>query len=96
MDDTLEHGALIDKLGTYPHIQHKLTSMWGTKDCRDFIKGLIFNTSGRVTTSENGVPKNQGFPLGVILVITDILILHDTQYPEFGRKKIMKGKFVWD
>lgn len=96
MKEDLGQKSLIDTLSAYPHIQHKLETLWGTKDGRDFINGLIFNTSGRITSSVDGIPKNQGFPLSVIQTITDILVLHDTQFPEFGKKKQFRGTFVWD
>jgi hypothetical protein len=96
MEDNLNYDTLISELGNFPHIQGNLLNLWGTKECRNYLNGLIFNTSGRVSISSDGIPRARGFPLDVIQVITNLLLLHDTQFPEFVKKSRIKNTFIWD
>lgn len=64
-------------LTDYPHIVDKLNSIWGTRKCREYLQGLIFNSSGRV----NDTP--QGFPIVILTIITNLLEDHDRLFPQY-------------
>jgi hypothetical protein len=64
-------------LTDYPHIVFKLNDIWGTRTCREYLQGLIFNTSGRV----NDTP--QGFSIATLNVITKLLEDHDRLFPQY-------------
>ena len=84
--------TLISKLDQYPHVQNNIIEKWGTSLCRDYLRGLIYNTSGRVTD----YMKASGFPLDTINVIHDILELHNVTFPKFNGKPPNGKYFRWD
>jgi hypothetical protein len=67
---------LVDKLTQFPHIQTKLNWVWGSRECRQFLSSLT--TADRLN--------RKGFPFEVVMVIDDLIILHDNVYPQFKPK----------
>lgn len=73
-----EAANLIEWLDKYPHIQKKLDLYWGYKECRDYL--------GSLTMSDR--PNRQGFPLDTVMVIDELIDLHDSQFPTLKPKTI--------
>lgn len=65
-----------ENLTDYPHIVYRINDIWGTRTCREYLEGLIFNTSGRV----NDTP--QGFSIATLSIITLLLEDHDRLFPQ--------------
>ncbi|WP_121241876.1 hypothetical protein [Sulfurisoma sediminicola] len=61
-------------LDSYPHITHRIESLWGTKECRNFLLELI-------SDSRDG--KRQGLPPDVAKEIILVLQHHDAEFPGF-------------
>lgn len=70
----------------FPHIYERLAILWGSKECRRYLHGLI------VGDREEGLYRtSKGFPLPVALALTELLGDHDLEFPQF----IPTGS-VWD
>ena len=72
--------ALISKLDKFPHIQYRIELLWGSRDCRKYLKSL--GVADR--------PNRKGFPFEAGMAIHSILELHDSEYPEFKPISISK------
>jgi len=68
-------------LDSYPHITHRIESLWGTKECRNFLLELI-------SDSRDG--QRQGLPPNVAKEIILVLQHHDAEFPGFDDS----GEFV--
>jgi hypothetical protein len=58
----------------YPHIAKKITSLWGTKPCRELLMDLI-------NDSRDG--GRSGFTPEIAKIIFALLEKHDSMYPHF-------------
>lgn len=58
----------------YPHIGKKITSLWGSADCRQLLMNLI-------NDSRDG--GRAGFTPEIAKIIFALLDKHDSMYPEF-------------
>ena len=68
--------VLNEKLNNFSHVQAKIELLWGTNAGRNYLKSLLIaDRSDR-----------QGFPMYVIVVITNLITLHDSLFPEYVPK----------
>jgi hypothetical protein len=58
----------------YPHIGKKITSQWGTKQCRELMMELINDSRGG---------DRSGFSPEIAKIIFALLEKHDSMYPHF-------------
>ena len=61
-------------LEDFPHIINKLISLWGTKECRVYIKSLGLMEFSRI--------ERAGFEHSAFYEVMLLLFIHDTVYPE--------------
>lgn len=59
----------------YPHIAKKITSLWGSVDCRELLVSLM-------SDSRDGA--RAGFSPEIATVIFALLNKHDSMYPQFN------------
>ncbi len=65
------------ELDNYTHITTKMNDLWGSRAARQYLMGLMINTSGRVNE------KAKGFTFDAIRAIDELLVEHDQQFPQF-------------
>jgi len=70
---------LLKALDKYPHIQKRLSILWGMKDCRNYLESMILDD--RVGDYRTG------FPFDVMMTIEALIDLHDRQYPNCAPTK---------
>lgn len=64
----------------HPHIVKNLRILWGTKECKEYLEGLI--TPSR--------PNRQGFEFQILIEILDFAEQHKQEFPKLYRTD------VWD
>ena len=65
---------LLSKLDQFPHVQSKLTILWGSPECRAYLVDL--ETPDRIG--------RQGFPFDVLMTLHQLKDHHDQTYPQFA------------
>jgi len=63
----------------FPHIATQVRMTWGSAECRAYLYRL---TIDQPPTPNR--PKRQGFPFDALMVLIDLLQLHDEAYPMFA------------
>jgi hypothetical protein len=58
----------------YPAVAEKLLALWGTEAFRTYAEGLI---------QERTRVGRAGFPGNVLLAISELISIHDVQFPAF-------------
>lgn len=61
---------------THPKVADKISSFWGTRQCRDYLDDLCID-------DRCDAKPRQGFPFAVLMIIEDLLDEHDAAYPQF-------------
>jgi hypothetical protein len=70
----MDYHLLLDKIKLFPHVAQRVDLYWGTDRCRQYLQDLLLaDREGR-----------QGFPFNVVLVVQDLIELHDQQFPKFA------------
>jgi len=59
----------------YPSVAEKLQALWGTEAFRDYAESLI---------QERTRVAREGFPGNVLLAISELISIHDIQFPGFA------------
>ena len=72
MNNKVDPAELFSK---YPHIAKKITSLWGTSNCRELLISLI-------SDSRDG--GRAGFSPEIAKIIFALLDKHDAMYPQFN------------
>ena len=76
---------LVSKLSSEPRLHMRVTSLWGSQECRDYIKELLIDNRDRYHSSV------RGFTMEVFLTLDSLLDLHDAVFPQFK-----PSNTVWD
>jgi hypothetical protein len=69
---------LMGDLSDYPHVQKRITLMWGHKECRTYLSTLLMDTR----ESESGVLR-RGFKFSSAMAIEDLITEHDALFPQW-------------
>lgn len=69
----MSFSSLVSNLKDYPHIQKRLEIIWGTMECRKYLKSLC------VIDRED----RKGFPFEIIQTFVDLISLHDSAFPQY-------------
>jgi hypothetical protein len=59
----------------YPAVAQRLEELWGTEDFRTYAENLIQERTRVART---------GFPGNVVLAISELISIHDIQFPAFA------------
>ena len=59
----------------YPFVAERLQELWGTEDFRSYAENLIQERTRVART---------GFPANVVLAISELISIHDIQFPAFA------------
>ena len=73
-DDTVR--GLFVSLDKFAHVQKRLSILWGSADCRQYLVSLIPDASGKT-----------GFPISVVSALKSLLLRHDALHPKFAVSK---------
>ena len=66
---------LLQRLDKYPHLQKRISILWGTRDCRMYLQTMLLD-------DRNGKQPRAGFPFDVMLAIGALIEQHDRQYAD--------------
>ena len=81
MNNKVDPAELFSK---YPHIAKKITSLWGTSNCRELLMSLI-------SDSRDG--GRAGFSPEIAKIIFALLDKHDAMYPQFNQTEHIEVPF---
>jgi hypothetical protein len=81
MNNKVDPAELFKK---YPHIAKKITSLWGSAECRELLMSLINDSRGG---------DREGFSPEIARIIFALLDKHDAIYPQFDKSAHIEVPF---